>query len=240
MGTLSKVITELRNAVEVKLVRKISAAALTGPNLVGLYEESLRDAFAYSRLDYVDIYPHSDQNRIQATRAFDAGQHFAAAKPGSSASEHSIIDAHDGTFVLTVEYTRNSLITSLVQAYGHSHTAKAPHFANFTLGHDASDEMSDHWENVREMIQKSVRARPISRKISTVLVQGDCAENPKFIEVLREAVTSFCIGPTSIFLGDPIFSAAKGAAESGRRALVAERSKGLVVEDTLGALHDDM
>jgi len=73
VGRLSTIIKELRTIVELQLGHEVSAIMITIPSIAALYDEDLWDAFAYSGLQYVEIYPYNNHRRIHDTSAVYAG-----------------------------------------------------------------------------------------------------------------------------------------------------------------------
>ncbi|RYC59804.1 hypothetical protein CHU98_g6406 [Xylaria longipes] len=225
VGRLSKVIKELRTTVELQLGHEISSVTITIPSIVALYEEDLRDAFAHSGLQYVEIYPYFNYRRIYDTGAVYAGYGLRPGPTiaGVELSEPTSAQGDDREFLLVVQYTRNCLIVSQAEVNGHFYAEEIPHFENFSLGHDSSHEKEDYWESVEEAIQKPVKASYIPRRISKVLVHGESSEDPVFAEVLEKAISGLTHDSLPIYRDDPVFVAAKGVAELGRRALIAGR-----------------
>ncbi|KAE9374830.1 hypothetical protein N431DRAFT_557054 [Stipitochalara longipes BDJ] len=221
VGRLSTVIKDLRTAVESRLGHEISAVTITIPTIVALYEEDLRDAFAYSGLQYVEIYAYDNHRRIHDTSAAYAGHGLKSSPPvtGVELSEPKSAQGDiDREFLLLVQYTRNCLITSQTEVKG-LYAEEIPHYENFNLGYDLSHEKEDYWKSVEEAIQKPVKASYIPRRISKVLVHGESSQDPVFREVLEKAIRGITNDSLPIYRDDPVFVAAKGVAELGRMAL---------------------
>lgn len=217
VGRLSIAINHLRRAVETQLGQKISSVTITVPSIVALYEEDLRDALAYSNLQYVEIFPYDNHRRIHDTGALYAGLGLDIHSP------------NEREFYIVVQYSRNCLITSLAEVTTQFDADEYPHYENFTLGLDASHTEDKYWDKVAIAIQRPLKDSYVPRRISKVLVHGESSRDLVFREVLERAIDGIQdeeLVPD--YADDPVFVAAKGAAELGRRALAGrEQEKGV-------------
>jgi hypothetical protein len=102
-----------------------------------------------------------------------------------------------------------------------------PHPANrvvmdWNLGSDKRDKNPKeeyYWASVRDAIIKPVLEanKYLHRETTKVFLYGECALDERFRKVLREAVDSVLPNNINIFALDPVYSAARGAAEMAKR-----------------------
>jgi hypothetical protein len=96
--------------------------------------------------------------------------------------------------------------------------------ANMKLGlgyrHDYSDE-DFYWSKVRDTIIAPVVWKRVDFDAPTdkVLLSRDCAEDLKFQQVFKSAVGGILPNISTVFQTDPLYSAAKGAAELAKQVL---------------------
>ena len=76
-----------------------------------------------------------------------------------------------------------------------------------------------YWAQVRDAIIKPVLEanKYIHRETSKVFLYGECALDERFRKTVREAVDSVLSNEIEIFALDPVYSAARGAAEMAKR-----------------------
>jgi hypothetical protein len=233
VGKLSELILALRSSVEAHLGgRKISGATASAPYLAALYEEDLADAFEYAGLIYIPHWPYTLNHLFTEHSAVYAGNGFGLC------SNYTDIDACErerfnppnqpiNENVLSVSYTR-AILTSTWGEVGMWFGGPGwdLRVVDGNLGWEKRDENPKedfYWAAVRDVIIKPVLLANnlIRRNTTKVLLHGECASDERFLEVLRDAVDSVMPNTTGIFAADPIYAAARGAAEMAKRTYYA-------------------
>jgi len=126
--------------------------------------------------------------------------------------------------VLSVSYTRG-MLTSTWGAVGMRFAF--PHLENpvvvdWNLGSDKrykNPKEEYYWAGVRDAIIKPVLEanKHLHEETTKVFLYGESALDERFRKVLREAVDSVLSKKIDIFALDPVYSAARGAAEMAKR-----------------------
>lgn len=209
--------------------RKISGAVATIPHLAAMYQEDLEDAFEYVGLIYLPHYPIWYGGIFPESGAVYTGNGFGLCSNYTdrvSCEEEKRNPPHQPIHenVLSVSYTSGILtstwsIESMGFAYPGSDIFKV---IDLNLGWDKRHEhpIGDfYWEAVRDAIIKpAVEASYYHhRKTEKILLHGDHSTNEQFQKVLREVVERALENNPEIFELDPVFSAARGAAEMAKR-----------------------
>ncbi|MCJ1254121.1 hypothetical protein MMC24_001935 [Lignoscripta atroalba] len=229
VGTLASVIRSLRTLAEEKLGYGISLAIATTPRLVALYQEDIDDALEYAGLKSGSV-PYQRFTKVaipnELSTAF-AGYGLGLCQSYTNSSKCSAEETDMPVEnILAVLYTRSALATSLS-------TMKTPYgildwpqdyLQDFELGYDSlhsnpSEEY--YWEGVRDRIRELTVIEYDHKRITKVLLLGDSALDATFLRVLEQSVGSLQDDIPEILMGDPVFAAAKGAAELARRSTYA-------------------
>jgi hypothetical protein len=230
VGELAQLILSLRSAVEAHLGgRKISGAVATIPHLPAMYQEDLEDAFEYAGLIYIPHYPYWYGGIFPESGAVYVGNGFGLCSnytdPASCEEEkHNPTHQPLHENVLSVSYT-GSILTStwategMWFAYPASDNFKV---VDLGLGWDKRNENpkdSYYWEAVRDAIIKpALEANNyLHKETDKVLLHGDCSTDERFQKVLKEAVEGALENKPRVFALDPVYSAARGAAEMAKR-----------------------
>ncbi|KAH9991514.1 hypothetical protein F4779DRAFT_632020 [Xylariaceae sp. FL0662B] len=227
VGTLSNMIQALRNQASKFVGEPVSAAAISIPHLAALYGiRTLRDAFEYLSLAYLEFFPFSNFRPIHASIAAYAGNGLGLCGDYRDAAACEEEELHISSwFALAVSYTHTSLTASQAHVSNAYYLEETPTLENLRLGYDARHEEESYWEAVRDMLRSPVVDSPVQRNISMVLVFGDATEKLRFREVLEEVVEDVIGSEPEIVDQDPEFSAAKGAAELAKRAIFRQMEK---------------
>lgn len=230
VGELAKLIKALLSEVKTHLGgRQISGAVATIPHLTALYQEDLEDAFEYVGLIYVPQYPYwyggifPESGAVYAANGFGLCSKY---KNTTSCREQHENPPHQPQHenVLSISFTSGMLASTWsVESMGFAFPASDQViFVDFHLGlENRNDNPNDdyYWEALRDAVVKpALEAENYWKKKTTkVLPHGDCATDEQFQKVLRE-VLSRALEPTpEIFMIDPVYAAARGAAEMAKR-----------------------
>lgn len=223
VGTLGSVIISLRALAEEKLGHSVSLAVATTPRLVALYEEDVDDALEYAGLKSGDVpykrgRPPHELSTGYAGYGLGLCQDYTdSAKCWAEETDMPV------EIVLAILYTRSALTTSLSgmkTAYGAMEWPQN-YIQDFELGHDSlhnnpSEEY--YWESLRDRIRELTIKEFDHRRITKVLLFGESALDATFLKVLEESIASLQDDIPEIVKDDPVFAAAKGAAEFAKRS----------------------
>lgn len=195
VGTLSKLINELRDKVEDYLHDDVFSALAAAPHLAALYNEDIVDAFEYAGFESNDVFFY--HHLTQETGVGYAGKGLGLCSdytdpPSCKADQQQMPEET----VLSVLYTRKALIAALS-------IMKSPYYLwepdyrvveNLGLGYDSRqhDQNEDYyWEDVFNTIQQTMVMNPHYPKPSKVILLGESAHEEKFIQVLEVAFRGF-------------------------------------------------
>jgi hypothetical protein len=223
IGELASMISALRTIVESTLNQQINGAAVTIPHLPGIKLEDLSEALEYAGLIDVAAYPY----RYSASGYWpEAGAVYVGNGFGLCSNYRDIETCKyersirgNLEYVLAISYTRE-MLTSIWTFEGLSF-ARSEHevylFADLRLGwnyrHDYSNDF--YWDKVRDaiimpLVERRLHFNDTAQKI---LVSGESSGEPKFQEVLKQAVSDILPAGVPIFQVDRLYSAARGSAE---------------------------
>lgn len=215
--------SHLRNEVEIRIGQRITAAVVTVPNLPALYEEDLQDAFAYLRLTYLSNTPYWMGGIFYETAATYVGNGF-----GLCSNYTDLVGCQEEytrgkqESILSICYTRTSLTSTMARqrmgfALPESEWPRA--VADLRLGcnyrtHNPGEEY--YWAQLRDSIMSPymwANHLQVQWLVSKVLVHGDCALESNFRKFLNETIKDVMENNPPTFSRDPVFAAARGAAE---------------------------
>lgn len=209
--------------------RKISGAVATIPHLAAMYQEDLEDAFEYVGLIYLPHYPYWYGGIFPESGAVYAGNGFGLCSnytDQASCEEEKRNPPHQPLHesVLSVSYTRGILtltwsIESMGFAYSDSDEFK---LIDLNLGWDKRNENPNddyYWKAVKDAVIKPALEASSYRHENTskILLHGDCSMDDRFQEILREVIERALEITPKIFELDPVYFAARGAAEVAKR-----------------------
>jgi hypothetical protein len=219
-------ITTLRSAVEASVGSRISGASITIPHLPALYEEDLHDALQYAGLAYLDGRPYWCSGVLyETTAAYATANGFGRCTnythlSGCRVDEYALPNDE----ILAISYTRTALTATMALGGGGFAVpaSEGPLAVELTLGHDArhdSPQEEYYWTRVQDAIRRPVVEANLSmaRRPVKVLVHGECADEPMFQWVLNGALDRVLKTKLPRFSHDPVFSAARAAAEKAKR-----------------------
>jgi hypothetical protein len=227
-GHIAKVIYALRSSVEKHLGRNIAGAVVAIPDLPALYQEDVQDAFEYAGLIYIPDYPYwygrlyFESGAVYVGNGFGICSNYTDSVSCDDEKRSAVQKGRDN--FLSVSYTEDMLSSTL--AWGGLNFAypKADMWVetDLALGWNKRPNNSvdySYWEVVRKIIVRPVIKMNefVTRNVSKVLVHGDCALDERFQVVLRDAVDDVIGNKTKIFMFDPVYSAARGAAEMAKQ-----------------------
>jgi hypothetical protein len=222
VGTLGKVIRELRLKAESDSGIHISSAVMAVSHLVALYQDDVQEAFEYAGIEYVEpkgyFRPAFWENAAAyAGYGFGMCEHYT--NPEVCTAEEKNMPLEN---ILAVHYSRTALMTSLavIQTATALWEPDYRHSEDFTLGYDAIDRSESeekYWDTVRDRLQALMVQHRNYEHPSKIILTGDMALDETFTRVLKEAMVEVMGKVPAIFSSDPELVAAKGAAEFRRR-----------------------
>jgi hypothetical protein len=213
--------SQLRTLVDTHLGAGTTKSALpTMPNLPGLEQEDLQDALQHIGLRALVTHKHS--RYVWETSAAFAGMGFGlcAHPEDCDACEDEEADM-PFRHILALSLTDRSFgaaYTYTQSAFWSSHETES---VQFELGLENEGEEA-YWDRMREVIVGV--GREAKRPLDTLLLLGEGAGHPEFVKTVQEALLKLYPGSgpgPSVRLwgqGDPLYVAARGAAEFAKRA----------------------
>jgi hypothetical protein len=211
--------SQLRTLVDTHLGAGTTKSVLpTMPSLPGLEEEDLQDA-----LQHIGLRTHKHIRYVWETSAAFAGMGFGlcAHPEDCDACEDEEADM-PFRHILALSLTNRSFSAAYTykqSAFRSWHEAES---VRFELGLENEGEEA-YWDRMREVIVGV--GREAKRPLDTLLLLGEGAgmpEHPEFVKTVQEALLKLYPGTgPSVRLwerGDPLYVAARGAAEFAKRA----------------------
>jgi hypothetical protein len=225
VGILSKLLSLLREQAEERLGRKVGSAVVTSPNLVALYAEDITDAMEYTGLKPPYLKGSSDLEQPRENSAAQAGYGVGLCSHYKDYDQcESEEDQMPVRRVLTVLFTRSALAL-YEAAYKGALSFHGPSYhgrSDFLLGSDAihtNPKEEYYWEDVRNRVMEVLLRYGGERyPVTQVSMLGESALNPRLLEVVNSSISAIYEEQPEFLLSDPIFAAAKGAAEFAIRA----------------------
>lgn len=226
VGILSGLLGPLREMVEEKLGHKVGSAVVTSPNLAALYYEDINDAMEYVGLKRLHLKASGpDSQQPHEAFAADAGYGIGLC---SHYKDYDKCDDEERQMplreVLTILYTKSALImykAPRTKALGF-YDPPSRGGTYFFLGSDSihnNPKEEYYWESVNDaVVEVLLRHGGEEYPVSQVFMLGESALNPRFLEVVNSSISAIYEEKPEFFLSDPIFAAAKGAAEFAIRA----------------------
>lgn len=227
VGVLSKLIESLCQKAQMDLRIEIDSAVITVSHLVALYQDDIQDAFEFVGLRYVE--PKKNYRPLvwetasaYAGYGFGLCEHYSDA--GKCAAEED--DMKDQT-AFSVHYSKNALSTSLavIRIAIDLWEPDYRHAENFTLGHDEVlkdgkyyGEDKEYWTALKEHLRLLLVRNSSYQRPARAIVTGDMADDKTFIVTLEEVLRDNLEKVPPLSIDDPVFVAARGAAEFRKRA----------------------
>ena len=201
----------------------MTAAIAATPHLIALYAEDLIDAFEYSGLQYLPTPVHS--KLVYETGPAYAGCGFGLCSDYKN-STACRAQEHNMTLetVSVILYTRSVLTVTFTITRGAYYAYEPPtrRVEDFTLGSNARSnypDEDDYWERVFTTLTQTMQNKhwPTPRK---VLLMGESVHDQLFMMVLEAALRSIGgVELPEVWGEEPVFVAARGAAEMAKRAM---------------------
>ena len=218
VGILSRLLDPLREQVEERLGRKVSSAIVTFPNLVALYDEDIVDA-----MDYAGLTPLHTKFGGVGSQPHEASTAYAGYGLGlcSNYTDWNQCDEEEKQRplqqVLTILYTKTAFVLyrdMLRGAYQYYEPENGS--SNFNLRSNSThDNPADeyYWETMREQILCLMFKSAYGIKVSQVILLGESALGTKFLRFIKSTLLEVQEELPEFFMSDPVYAAAKGAAE---------------------------
>ena len=220
VGQLAKMMIALRAAVE-KHIPSIPSVGITISHLVAFYEEDLRDACEYAKIDCL-AFPMR-YNILYETSSAYAGYGLGLCNDYTDkASCKKEQDDMDSEVVMSVLFTRTALTVSLsvVKSAYYLYEPESRYLLDFDLGFDSPlhhENPQDYWSAVESQLKKFMVENPYFKRPDKVLLTGDCIGDKDFQRTLDKALSSQMEEMPQILSENAEFAAAMGAAELSKR-----------------------
>jgi hypothetical protein len=225
VGILSRLLGPLREQVEERLGRKVSSAVVTSSNIVALYAEDITDAMEYTGLKPPYLKGSFDFSQPREVSAAQAGYGIGLCP---HYKDYDQCEREEGQMpvrrFLTVLFTRSALLLYKAASKEALEFYEPRQFgwSDFLLGSDAihnNPKEEYYWEDVRNRVMEVLLQYGGERHpVTQVFVLGESALNPRFLEVVNSSISAIYEEQPEFLLSDPMFAAARGAAEFAIRA----------------------
>ncbi|KAJ9637336.1 hypothetical protein H2201_001733 [Coniosporium apollinis] len=216
-------IKDLRAEAESLLGYQLSSALGTIVNLEGLNGNTLDAAFEYADLDIIQLRAFNHPAYETMTAYAGNGLGICSDYRNRTACKIELM-AMQQTYVLSVLYTRTALTVALtLMRSAHDLYERPPlKVEDFTLGHDARHHNPDekyYWEAVRDAIRRAVvwDVGAGIRQPAKLLLFGESSGDAKFRAALNETCQALFEKLPQWHENEPVFVAARGAAELAKR-----------------------
>lgn len=222
VGLLSELIYYLRTRTEARLGQSIDHVVVSFSHNVALYEEDINDAIEYAGLKPLTGSSFYQQPCELAVAFAGSGlglcEHYNDAE--KCREEEKWLPREQ---VLAISYTEKALeisLSTIENAY-QPYTPKHSHFINWDVGEGSLADYSRadaYWVVVRRKILELSYRDYVKKPITQVLLLGEKALGETFQRILLAALHEFQDELPMIHRADPLYLAAKGAAEFAKRA----------------------
>lgn len=215
----------------------VKHALVTVPHLPALYNEDLVDACEAVGIRYLVLpgwtfrsgdqaqWPVSELNTALAGNLLGLCDRFATPEQCKGPAWECTPEGGDEN-VFSVLFTRQALSAYVLPICGAMHYFDAEGVSNYSLGFGAISDFSSpaaYWEQVRSLLRWGLESYlQRGNTLSLVVAHGESAANKVFQSILRYEVRMEQIGERDIVyaIQDPVFAAARGAAEFTRRCML--------------------
>lgn len=202
---------------------------ITVPHLIALYTEDVQDAAEYLGLIYIPdvqywwrsgIFPES--GAAYAGNGFGYCENYTDISSCDEENQHPIHQPSNEV-VLSISYSKTMLTSMLSIESMHFAREGTDYFrkVDMELGWDRRNDNPNkeyYWEAVRQAILHPVLAADHIRwKTEKVIVYGECAMDEDFQKMLQDLIDKTFEERPPVFQKDPVFVAARGAAEMAKR-----------------------
>ena len=205
----------------------VDLALVTVPKLPALYMEDLVDACEYVGIRLLIlpwyVYRSGDCAQwpvVEVNTAY-AGKGFGICNSYKNLTRcgEEIRQMPDQN-VFAVLFTRTALTAHVSPIWSAQHMYDAVGIVNFDLGLD-NEHTPAYWSRIRSALREAMgNYSRRGEKLGQVVSYGESVENEDFDRILKEEVLNYQVDPAGprFSVKEPIFAAARGAAEFAKRA----------------------
>lgn len=225
VGVMADLLRELRDKANDFVKERFTTAVITAPHLVALYREDIADALEHIGLCMYRIWLY--RHLVYETASAYAGSGLGLCTDYANASHcFDVQEDWPRDIIFPVLYTRTALTMSLAPVKGMYYIWEPSYRyrMDFDLGSDkllsleTPQEIQDYWSQVRDKLVEVFIDRSGYDKPHKIILQGESASEPDFIRNLWTALAPYMPEDPELFADDPLYVAAKGAAEFAKRA----------------------
>ena len=219
---LAKLLTSLRSLAESQLGAPIISAVTSYPKLPALCKEDIDDALRRAGLipltSRTQVYQPHSMSAAYAGYSLGLCQHYLDLS--RCRIEEGAMSVYE---TLQVSFTGGAMINELLLMRGalDSYSSNLNHLVDYESGLEHADRYSDpeaYWQHVQVRLLELPLRRLQKTEIDQILLLGDSALNSTFRKVLEDTILKLQSDLPKIQDGDPLYAAAKGAAEFAKRA----------------------
>lgn len=225
VGNIADLLAALRDKANDFVQEKFTTAVATIPHLVAVYNEDITDALEHVGLNMHGIWYY--EHLVYETISAYAGLGLGLCRNYTNAAD--CLDTQrewERDIIMPVLYTRSALTMSFAPVRG-AYFLWEPsyrHRVDFDLGSDklaslqTPEEVKRYWSQVRTKLVEVMVERPAYDKPHKIILMGESASDPEFVRNLWLALATVMDRAPVLLDADPLFAAAKGAAEFAKRA----------------------
>ncbi len=218
-ATLSLMLMALRSKAESHLSTSVTTVGITFANAALASRKEVNDALRYAGLKPLDEWQVPDRELNAAYGAYGFGLCPSYRDPYKCEEEEEAFDSGDS--VLHIDFTERTLAANTALISTARSTYAISKFNDWELGRNGATQWAtevEYWNAVGARIRNLIRE---ARKPYTqLLLTGDCANDEKFLEVVRDVLSGSGVADqvkSSQTQMNLMFVASRGAAEFQRR-----------------------
>ena len=226
-GIFSHFIDHLRKETEKYLGMNIDSAVVTYPTLVALYREEIYDGLENSDLRTLELMnpfgllqrPPHEVNAAYGGNGLGLCEHYLNAT--SCQEELASVPYKYTLAIIYTEMSLSAVLKWLSSPYDYSGTDNIQYdnLIDWEAGLGSLPNFTDpasYWERVGDLIA-TIPKKSWVHEIPRIILLGESAENDQFLRVLNDTLSDALEDFPTIYSINPLFVAARGAAEFGAR-----------------------
>ncbi|KAG8629474.1 hypothetical protein KVT40_003339 [Elsinoe batatas] len=226
VGTIAGMLAALRDEAEQYTGKPVTSAVATIPHLAAVYNEDIIDAF-----EHISVEMH--KQHLLDHLIYETMTAYAGCGYGLCSNFTDIVSCHNESYhsdfddIMVLLYTRDAFIVSVARMHGGFSLWEPPYRIrqDWTLGSDEllsrtdPDDIDEYWALVRELIFNIYLMQHYDFP-SKIILMGESVDSPVFKKNVVEAMEFVADGRAipPFVDEDPLYVAAKGAAEYAKRA----------------------
>ena len=223
VGALGTVLWHLRQRAELQLSLKITAAAVSVPHIIALYQDDVEDACTWAGFQYLTIWDYTRPLFWETVAAYTGYALGLRDDHGELEIRGQQLRADSERSVLSVHYAPNALTLALAIVVPPTYLWEPSyrHYENFSLGSDQERGDGQHddfyWDTLRQAVESFLFEQVGAfLPAQTVMFLGDSAPKTKdepFARLVLKILEQKQSVSPEIYFDGAAFAAARGTAE---------------------------